>query len=201
MAKILIVFGTQHGQTRKIAQAIGQELRSGGHAVHELDCREAPDRYRPGDYALTLIGGPVIAGGYPRELKRWVKSNARALNQENTLFFSVCLGILQKDPAVRADLNRIADGFFSETGWKPKSWRPFAGALHYTRYGWVTKILMRRIARKAGGGTDVRRDYEYTDWDEVRDYARALATSLPGEPPTRKAHYKPFPETAAETAK
>jgi menaquinone-dependent protoporphyrinogen oxidase len=34
---------------------------------------------------------------------------------------------------------------------------------------------MRRIAAKAGGDTDVSRDYEYTDWNDVRDFAVGFA--------------------------
>lgn len=30
---------------------------------------------------------------------------------------------------------------------------------------------MRPIARRAGGGTDTTRDYEYTDWREVARFA------------------------------
>jgi menaquinone-dependent protoporphyrinogen oxidase len=31
---------------------------------------------------------------------------------------------------------------------------------------------MRRIVAKAGGDTDTSRDYEYTDWNQVRGFAR-----------------------------
>jgi menaquinone-dependent protoporphyrinogen oxidase len=31
---------------------------------------------------------------------------------------------------------------------------------------------MVRIVRKAGGDTDTSRDYEYTDWEELRGFAR-----------------------------
>ena len=55
-----------------------------------------------------------------------------------------------------------------------------AGALPYTKYGWLKKWIMRRIVAKAGGDTDTTRDYEYTDWNDVREFARAFAQRLEG---------------------
>jgi len=37
---------------------------------------------------------------------------------------------------------------------------------------------MKRIARKSGGDTDTSRDYEYTDWAAVDDFAQRFVTDL-----------------------
>ena len=50
-----------------------------------------------------------------------------------------------------------------------------AGALPYTRYGWIKRMMMRRIVAKAGGDTDTSRDYEYTDWNDLRVSSRDFA--------------------------
>jgi menaquinone-dependent protoporphyrinogen oxidase len=50
-----------------------------------------------------------------------------------------------------------------------------AGALLYTQYGWLTRWFMKRIVTKAGGDTDTTRDYEYTDWNDLRTFAREFA--------------------------
>ena len=48
-----------------------------------------------------------------------------------------------------------------------------AGALPFTKYGWLKRLVMLRIARKQlGTDLDTRRDYEYTDWKDVRAFAR-----------------------------
>jgi menaquinone-dependent protoporphyrinogen oxidase len=39
-----------------------------------------------------------------------------------------------------------------------------AGALAYSKYNFFIKLVMKAIARKAGGPTDTSRDYEFTDW-------------------------------------
>jgi hypothetical protein len=76
-----------------------------------------------------------------------------------------------------------------------------AGALKYTRYGWLKRRVMRYIAGKAGGSTDTSRDHEYTDWEDLRVFAESLATepakSAAGIPtPPNMAMSKPLTTTA-----
>ncbi len=49
-----------------------------------------------------------------------------------------------------------------------------AGALMYSKYPGPLKWVMRRIARQAGEDTDMSHDCEYTNWQQVADYARRL---------------------------
>jgi len=38
--------------------------------------------------------------------------------------------------------------------------------------------MMKRIVGKAGGGTDTTRDYEYTDWNDLRAFAGEFARQV-----------------------
>ena len=58
----------------------------------------------------------------------------------------------------------MIDVFTHQTGWRPAHALPVAGALPYSRYNFVIRLVMKRIARKAGGPTDTSHDYEFTDW-------------------------------------
>jgi menaquinone-dependent protoporphyrinogen oxidase len=53
-----------------------------------------------------------------------------------------------------------------------------AGAVLYTQYPWLKKWMMKRIVGKAGGGTDTTRDYEYTDWNDLRRFANEFVGQL-----------------------
>ena len=44
----------------------------------------------------------------------------------------------------------------------------------------MTRWIMRRIVAKAHGDTDTSRDYEYTDWNDVRLFARDFADRVTG---------------------
>ena len=46
-----------------------------------------------------------------------------------------------------------------------------AGALPYTKYNLFMRWIMKRIVKKQGGDTDTSRDYDYTDWDDLRQFA------------------------------
>ena len=175
MNRVLIVFGSTDGQTAKIANFLGRELREHNLVADVYDSALAnPD---PRDYCGVIVAASVHAGGYQRSVRRWVREHAPSLKGKVSAFVSVCLGVLQDDPMVQRDLARIQLGFFERTGWTPPWLKPVAGALLYTRYHLLKRMLMRSMARKAGGDTDITRDFEYTDWDDLRRYARAFAAT------------------------
>jgi menaquinone-dependent protoporphyrinogen oxidase len=101
-----------------------------------------------------------------------VRAHAAALNGLPTAFLSVCLAVLEPGEKSRREVGRIMQRFLDRCGWHPTMTRQIAGALPYTRYGWLKRLMMKRIAAKAGGDVDASRDYEYTDWDDLRDFAR-----------------------------
>jgi menaquinone-dependent protoporphyrinogen IX oxidase len=58
-------------------------------------------------------------------------------------------------------LDHLIAAFQQETVWHPQSVASFAGALAYSKYGFLKRLVMKRIARQAGGETDTSHDYEY----------------------------------------
>jgi menaquinone-dependent protoporphyrinogen oxidase len=176
MARILVLYGTTDGQTARIAGSLAEAVHDAGVTADLVDASHAnPD---PDVYAGVIVAASVHAGGYQRSVDRWVRAHAAALATRPAAFVSVCLGVLQHDPKVDAELQRIRDRFFDATGWHPPTVHVVAGALPYTRYNWLKRWVMRRIVAKAGGDTDVSRDYEYTDWKDVRDFATCFAAAV-----------------------
>jgi menaquinone-dependent protoporphyrinogen oxidase len=172
MTRILVAFTTTHGQTAKIAGALADTLRARGaqvdvHQIGRTHC--VPDSYQG-----VIVAAAVRGGRYPKSVRRWVAAHAAALNARTTAFVSVCLGILEHDPEVDRTLKTIIDGFLKETGWQPTVTHQVAGAVPYTRYNWFVRRMMKRIVAKAGGDTDTSRDYEYTDWEDLRRFAGQL---------------------------
>lgn len=91
---------------------------------------------------------------------------------------SVCLGILEQRAEAQREVRQIMARFFADSGWSPALSTTVAGALPYTRYGWLKKWIMRRMVAKAGGDIDTTRDYEYTNWDDVGAFARTFARQV-----------------------
>ncbi len=172
MSRILVLYGTTDGHTRKVAQALGVTLGADGSRVDVINAAVAGSDLRPEDYDAVLVAASVHMRGYQREVKQWVRAHSVALNRMPTAFVSVCLGILEEDPGTHRDVHRIMHRFLNRSGWYPAATEIVAGALPYTRYGWFKKLIMRRIAAKAGADTDTSRDYEYTDWPALDRFAK-----------------------------
>jgi menaquinone-dependent protoporphyrinogen oxidase len=172
MPRVLIVYGTTDGQTEKICYFLAGELMRHGATV---EVAKAGIRTpAPVGFDTVVVAASVHAGGYQRSVIRWVRENAGALEVKSGTFISVCLGVLEENPRTRSNLDRILEGFVARGGWRPARVKEVAGALKYTRYGWLKRMAMRYIAGKAGGSTDTSRDHEYTDWEDLRVFADSL---------------------------
>jgi menaquinone-dependent protoporphyrinogen oxidase len=179
MPRILVLYATTDGQTAKIAEAIGDTLRT---AHVDSDVFDAGARAPgPGGYDAVIVAASVHAAGYQRAVRSWLREHVRELGDIPTAFVSVCLGVLEKKPAVDRELQAILDRFLTATGWRPTTIKVVAGALKYTQYNWLKRWAMRRIVQKAHGDTDTSRDYEYTDWEDLRTFAKEFARRVASE--------------------
>jgi menaquinone-dependent protoporphyrinogen oxidase len=175
MTKILLTYGTTEGQTAKIADFVRDVLEGLGDEVTLLDVHEATGEALAG-HDGAVIGSSVHRGHHDRSIVDFVKANREALSAMPSAFFSVSL-------AAHGDMSEAVgyvEEFEHDTGWRPGRTAMFGGALLYTQYGFMKRHLMRRIARdKPGGlGTDVTRDYVYTEWDGVRRFAEHFAEDV-----------------------
>ena len=179
LPRVLVMYATTEGQTRKIAFALSETLRA---ANLDVDVVNAGGRFDPlpEDYHGVIVAAPVRAGRYPKDIRGWVRRHAEALGTRPTAFVSVCLSVLDKSPKAIAAIETMLQQFFEETRWRPTVTKVVAGALPYTRYNWITRWIMRRIVAKAHGDTDTSRDYEYTDWNDVRQFAHGFAYRVTG---------------------
>lgn len=178
MAHILIVYGTTEGQTEKISEAIAKEISDKGHRVRTFLASEAPTGNELDAFDAVIVGSSVHAGKFDKTLRKWARWNFVFLQRKPSAFFSVCLGILEKNFKAKREEADIVAKFFREAGWTPEFHTIFAGALKYSRYGWLKKLVMRSIAKRAGGDTDTSRDYEYTNWTHVRNFAQRFEAML-----------------------
>lgn len=183
MSRVLVLYGTTDGHTQKVAAALAGVLTWEGSRVDVIDAKHVSPGVRPEAYDGVIIAASIHIGTYQRAVKRWVRRHAAELNRGPSAFVSVCLGILEQRPEARQAVQEIMERFLQRTGWRPVITRTVAGALRYTRSHWLKKWIMKRVAAKAGGDTDTTRDYEYTDWGDLRAVAREFAARLPvGEP-------------------
>jgi menaquinone-dependent protoporphyrinogen oxidase len=88
------------------------------------------------------------------------------------------LSILSKNEAGRKEAEAIPQRFLDGVHWHPAIVKIVAGALLYTHYNFFIRWVMKRIVASAGGDTDTSKDYEYTDWNDVRAFAAEFGRRL-----------------------
>lgn len=182
MSRVLILYGTTDGHTRKIAAALREALREEGLHAFVTDAKYGAATVVPEDYDGVIVAASIHGGHFQKPVARWARVHAGRLNRMPTAFLPVCLAILEQRPETRRALDAIIDRFRVSTGWRPALIKPVAGALLYTRYNWLKRWIMRRIVAKAGGDIDTTRDFEYTNWDELRSVARTFGRNLTHAP-------------------
>jgi menaquinone-dependent protoporphyrinogen oxidase len=175
MKKIFLLYGTTEGQTAKIAEFVADVLRERGHQVTVQNVKEAADTLQ-GGFDGVIVGASIHMSKHDKHVVAYVRKNQAALAQLPTAFFSVSLAAHDDT----AEAEGYVEQFEQQTGWRPDEVALFGGALLYTQYGFVKRHMMKRIARDKPGnlGTDLSRDYVYTEWDGVKGFAEDFATDL-----------------------
>jgi menaquinone-dependent protoporphyrinogen oxidase len=94
---------------------------------------------------------------------RFAKQHRAFLERRPSAFLSVGLAIASRTTDGRAETLPVVEKFVKRTGWRPARVELVAGALPYSKYNFLIRFIMRRIAAQAGRDVDTSRDYEYTD--------------------------------------
>jgi menaquinone-dependent protoporphyrinogen oxidase len=174
---IIVIYSTVEGQTRKIARNISATVQSLKHAVTVYDADDLGDLDLATADAI-IVAAPVHMGKYPDAIGRWLKANPDALRAIPGAFISVSLASASAFPEEHREISDITRRFLAETGWKPKDIHHAAGALRYTSYDFIKRLLMRHLARQEGGPLDTTRDHEFTDWKALSDFVGAFLRAL-----------------------
>jgi len=172
--KLLVVYATTDGMTARIAERIGEALRAAGSSADVLNAAALPNGFDPSRYDGILVGASMHAQGYQRAATRFVRRHGEALRARPSGFFSVCLSILSTNPEERAESRRLAQEFPAKLGWKPDIIEIIAGALTFSRYGFLRRMAMKAIAKREMGSVDATRDTVFTNWDDVDRFARSF---------------------------
>lgn len=187
MQSIGVLYATREGHTARIADRVAAGLIARGLNAEVKNVRDKNSIPDLSHYAMVILAASVHAGKHEPEMVKFVKEHLVQLQRVPASFLSVTLseaGAERPDATPEehamfsSDVQNVLNTFFDETGWHPQHVKPVAGALLYTKYGFLTRFIMKRIARKAGGDTDTSRDYEYTDWIGLDRFVEELAQQL-----------------------
>lgn len=180
MVSFLVLYGTGEGQTATVADRIGAVLGARGHDATTTNADEIPAEFDLEEFDAVLVGASIHAGRHQPVVREFVRTRREALATRPTAFFQLSLSSATDDETRQAEAAGYVEAFLEETGWYPDRIARLGGALRYSRYGFLKRLMMKRIAAEATGDTDTSRDYEYTDWYEVESFATDFAAFVEG---------------------
>jgi menaquinone-dependent protoporphyrinogen oxidase len=168
MNTIQILYSSSEGQAALIADRVTGRLRAEGYEVQCENVNSAVMRVRP---TAVLLIASIHVGKHATAARAFVKRNLPLFNEIPAAFMSVSLSASEPD---RARAQGYISAFLDDTGWRPRMTATVAGALRYTSYGFLKRMMIRRIAAQNGMPTDTSRDHEFTDWDEVNAFVNVF---------------------------
>ena len=170
-----VTFHSYEGQTEKIAQHIGDRLRGLDFEVELVEIAAAPG---PQGYDALVVGDSIRFERHNRKLARCLQRHRAETTDLPVAMSQVSMTSAGTDAARVDKAEELVQKLIVGSGVQPGLVAKFAGALAYSRYGWVMQPVMRSIARREGNDTDTTRDHEYTDWDAVDRFADGVAAPV-----------------------
>jgi menaquinone-dependent protoporphyrinogen oxidase len=175
MATVFIPYSTGEGQTARIARFIADVIRARGHEAQTADIVKS-DGSVPDGVDGVIVGASIHMGKHDKHAVEYVRNNRPVLERLPAAFFSVSLSAHGDMP----EADRYVEEFEEATGWRPARVAVFSGALLYTQYNIVKRLVMKKIASGKPGNlsTDTSRDHVYTEWDSVTLFAEDFLDEL-----------------------
>lgn len=167
MSSILLAFGSKHGQTAKIVNRLSERLSHEGHHVTVWRADLVQLEPELTGFDACVVAGSVYYGRHQQYVRDFVRRHLQRLNQMPSAFLSVCGALAPGWKEGPAEAEKYVREFLAQTGWHPALTRSLPGATVYTKYGFITRFIMRQISKRTGRPTDTSRDWEFTDWAEV----------------------------------
>jgi menaquinone-dependent protoporphyrinogen oxidase len=173
--KIAIVYASSHGHVRAIAEQLADIA-----AIRGVESVVSNVRSTRGSVLdecdAAVIAGSVHFGHHARALRRFVVRKLARLSEIPSAFVSVSGSAASLDGRAKAD--EYMSDFVRVTGWRPDLYFSAAGAVLYTKYDPITRLMMKFASRTAGRDTDTSRDYVYTNWTEVDQFMHGFIDML-----------------------
>ncbi|GIU05788.1 MULTISPECIES: menaquinone-dependent protoporphyrinogen IX dehydrogenase [unclassified Shewanella] len=170
MSKILIVYSSVHGQTRKICAYLEDKLKAVGNCVTAVNIADKVDL---GEFDKIIIGASIRHGKHNPAVYDFIEAHQAELEQKPSSFFSVSL-VARKPLKNTAETNPYMRAFFEKSPWVPDIAEVFGGNLNYPSYGAMDRNIIRFIMWITKGPTAADTNIEYTDWNKVDAYIDSI---------------------------
>lgn len=165
--KLLIIYSTTDGHTRKIAEYMASHASNTQRfsVIDVIDIKSV-NSIELKNYSHIIVGASIRYGKFAKPVFDFIEQQSDSLNKVVSGFYSVNLTARKADKNT-PETNVYTRKFLENINWKPSLVAVFAGALLYPRYGFFDKFMIKLIMKITKGETDTSKEIEYTDWESV----------------------------------
>lgn len=173
MAKILIIYSTTDGQTRKICHRLREVIEQQAHHVKMLSIQDEP-QVDLAFFDKIVIGASIRYGKHSPLILDFIKKNEQILTEKSNALFSVNVTARKPDKN-QPETNPYMRKFLRQMTWQPKRLAVFAGKIDYPRYSFFDRLAIRLIMLMTDGPTDPKAVVEFTDWRQVEAFGKVIS--------------------------
>ena len=173
MSKILILYSTTDGHTRKICLRL-QEVIEKQHNQVTLISVDNGNTIDLNSFDKIIIGASIRYGKHSPKIREFIKENLQILDSKPNAFFSVNV-VARKPEKSKPETNPYLQKFLKQVSWKPKILAVFAGKIEYQKYRIGDRIMIRLIMWMTKGPTDPKTNIEFTNWSQVETFGNVIS--------------------------
>ena len=172
MSRILLLYSTNYGLSRRICERIQATLQQRG--APSTVAAITDSGVDPAAYDAIVIGASIRHGKHSPTVLEFIRAHRALLAGKQSALFSVNL-VARKAGKNTPQTNPYLKRLLAQAEWTPQLTGVFAGELDYSRYGPIDKHMMRLVMWINKGPTDFSTKVQFTDWDAVERFAGQVA--------------------------
>ena len=172
MPSIGFLYSTVDGHTIEICERLAQVVEEGGFTATLLELKRGSiiDLV---SFDQVVIGASIRYGNHRPEVAQFIEDNIEVLESKHGAFFSVN-AVARKPEKKQPDTNPYVRKFLKNITWQPAAIGIFGGKINYSMYRFWDRTMIRFIMWMTKGPTALDSNVDFTDWDEVDAFGRAI---------------------------
>ncbi|TNF91551.1 MAG: menaquinone-dependent protoporphyrinogen IX dehydrogenase [Gammaproteobacteria bacterium] len=173
MSRILIIYSTTDGHTRKICQRLCQVVEQLNHQATLISIDDESN-VNLESFDKIILGASIRYGKHHKNVYDFIKRNEQLLDSKPNAFFSVNV-VARKPGKNQPETNPYLRKFLKQISWQPKELAVFAGKIDYKKYRFLDRQIIRLIMRITKGPTDPEAVVEFTEWKQVETFGQLVS--------------------------
>ena len=168
MLRILIIYSTTDGHTRKICRRLCQVIAQQDHQVTLISIDDESNVDLE-SFDKIVLGASIRYGKHHQKVYEFIKRNEQLLDSKPNALFSVNV-VARKPEKNQPETNPYLRKFLKQISWQPKEMAVFAGKIDYNKYSLLDRQIIRLIMWMTRGPTDPDTVVEFTNWKQVDSF-------------------------------